>query len=310
MKLNLIRYGKYARITVGFVYVLSGLLKLLDPVGTGLIIEAYFKFFICQISTLDAKIIGVVLGGVETIVGLAAVFGIWKFIMLGLIMGMQICFTIVSLVLVIYNPNMHCGCFGEVIHLTHWQTLIKNVFLLIILYLAILGFNRVKHHIGYKQKRSFYFSIVLMITLGAYSWFNLPIIDFTVYKPGTELVSRQNLPMLKMKDSNLYPDFSDDKWAIVSVYDLSMDMSVWRKIVDHFEMNEEMGYNVILLFSATEEKVNNMYKDLHTCFDITDEVLDKMRRASFLTDRTTAITLNRRNSGVTYINDGVIIEKK
>lgn len=221
-----------------------------------------------------------------------------------LIIGMQIGFTIVSLVLVIYNPDMHCGCFGELIHLTHWQTLIKNVFLLVLLYLAFIRYYCIYNPTGDKQKRAFYISIVLTILLSAYSWFNLPIIDFTAYKPGTKLVSRQNLPMLKMEWSDLYPDFSSGCWDIISMYDLSMGMPELMKIADYFMLNEGTGHNVILVFSATEEKVNALYEDLRTDSGIADEVLDKMRRSSFFTDTIRGGTLK---IGDQYIFLGKVI---
>lgn len=301
--------GKLARVIVGLIYIFSGLLKLLDPVGMGILIETYFKFAELNIPVLDAQIVGVVLGSLEIATGLAAVLSIRQSIVSKLIIWMQSCFTVISLILVIFNPNMHCGCFGEALHLSHRQTLVKNVFMLALVYIGCFRFKGDRRE-GISHIVTFGVSIILMFLFAIYSWFNLPIVDFTVYKPGTEIVSRQTLPMLRMKGTNSYPDFSDGRWAIVSVYDLYIDMSEWRIIADQFVRNESMGYNVILLFSATEGTVNNVYKDLRKETDVTDEVLSKMRSLSFLTDKSTAITLNRRNSGITYINDGVIVKKK
>ncbi|MGN1233331.1 MAG: hypothetical protein ACI4UJ_07805, partial [Candidatus Cryptobacteroides sp.] len=80
-------FRKCCSIAVGLVYVASGLLKVMDPVGTGLIVEAYFRFMHIPESALMAKILGVVLGALETTVGFAAVFcacpRITRWIMLG-----------------------------------------------------------------------------------------------------------------------------------------------------------------------------------------------------------------------------------
>ena len=70
-------FKKWGSIGVGLVYVTSGLLKVMDPVGTGLIVEAYFRFIHLPESALVAKILGVVLGTLETAVGFAAVFYVW-----------------------------------------------------------------------------------------------------------------------------------------------------------------------------------------------------------------------------------------
>ena len=129
-------FKKWCSIAVGLLYVVSGLLKVMDPVGTGLIVEAYFRFMHLPESVFVAKILGVVLGALETAVGFAAVFCVWPRITRWIMLGMQSSFTILSLALVIWNPQMHCGCFGEAIHLTHWQTFIKNIVLMGLLLFA------------------------------------------------------------------------------------------------------------------------------------------------------------------------------
>lgn len=106
-------FRKCCSIVVGLVYVASGLLKVMDPVGTGLIVEAYFRFMHIPESALMAKILGVVLGALETTVGFAAVFCACPRITRWIMLGMQSAFTLLSLALVIWNPQMHCGCFGE-----------------------------------------------------------------------------------------------------------------------------------------------------------------------------------------------------
>ena len=105
-------FKKWCSIAVGLLYVASGLLKVMDPVGAGLIIEAYFRFMHLPESILVAKILGVVLGALETAVGFAAVFCVWPRITRWIMLGMQSAFTLLSLALVIWNPQMHCGCFG------------------------------------------------------------------------------------------------------------------------------------------------------------------------------------------------------
>ena len=91
------KYKKWCSIAVGLLYVASGLLKVMDPVGTGLIVEAYFRFMHLPESVLVAKILGVVLGALETAVGFAAVFCVLPMITRWIMLGMQSSFTILSL---------------------------------------------------------------------------------------------------------------------------------------------------------------------------------------------------------------------
>ena len=67
----------FLQITVSLVYILSGLLKLQDPVGTGLIVEAYFRFMHLNDFMELAKSFGAMLGFVETTIGLLVFFCLW-----------------------------------------------------------------------------------------------------------------------------------------------------------------------------------------------------------------------------------------
>ncbi len=318
-------FRKCCSIAVGLVYVASGLLKIMDPVGTGLIVEAYFRFMHIPESALIAKILGVVLGALETAVGFAAVFCVWPRITRWIMLGMQSAFTLLSLALVIWNPQMHCGCFGEAIHLTHWQTFIKNIVLMGILCFAYFPlWETPKTKIW--QYIAFASSLILTVGFAVYSWCYIPIIDFTDYKKGTEIVSqseywnlseeeretRAALPMLGA-DNKLNPDITKGEWAIISLYDLPEDNNLlfWTTFMVNFRILKKQGYEVLVLTSAPEDQMEEkiqMFAELP--FLCPDKVLEEMLEALYLTFRTTAISLNRNNGGVTFLTDGVITGKR
>lgn len=317
-------FKKCSSITVGLLYVVSGLLKVMDPVGIGLIVEAYFRFMHLPESALVAKILGVVLGALETAVGFAAVFCVSPMITRWIMLGMQSSFTILSLALVIWNPQMHCGCFGEAIHLTHWQTFIKNIVLMGMLWFAyfpLLEATMTKMW----QYIAFAFSIILMAGFAVYSWYYIPIIDFTDYKIGTEIVeqrdywelseeernARATIPML-CADDKPNPDLTKGEWAIISLYDLpEANLLFWTRYMVNFRMLKKQGYEVVVLTSAPESQMNEkiqMFAELP--FLCSEETLEEMREALYITSRTTAISLNRNNGGVTFLTDGVITRKR
>ena len=317
-------FKKCSSITVGLLYVVSGLLKVMDPVGTGLIVEAYFRFMHLAESVFVAKILGVVLGALETAVGFAAVFCVWPRITRWIMLGMQSSFIILSLALVIWNPQMHCGCFGEAIHLTHWQTFIKNIVLMGMLWFAYFPLleatkTKICQYIALAS------SVALMAGFAVYSWYYIPIIDFTDYKIGTEIVeqrdywdlsederkTRATIPMLGADDKpNL--DLIKGEWAIISLYDLpEANVLFWTRYMVNFRMLKKQGYEVVVLTSAPESQMNEkiqMFAELP--FLCSKETLEEMREALYLTSRTTAISLNRNNGGVTFLTDGVITRKR
>lgn len=291
------------QIFISLVYILSGLLKLQDPVGTGLIVEAYLRFMHLNDFMGYAKALGVMLGFVETAIGLAVFCSIWQKVVKWMLVAMQSFFTVISLILLVRNPEMHCGCFGEAIHLTHLQTFIKNLILMAMVLHACFS-DRMSRRKEVWKHYAFGCSIVLVLAVTLYSWFNLPLIDFTDYDKCTKLLSQTEyrilsdsekedcmpLPMLSPED-NLLPDFSKGKWAIISVYD-QLD---WQVITTmHAELIRQ-GMNVMILITT----------------DISENDIDPKGYENdiFLTDRTTALSLNRANGGVTLLYDGVISNK-
>lgn len=317
-------FRKCCSIVVGLVYVASGLLKVMDPVGTGLIVEAYFRFMHIPESALMGKILGVVLGALETTVGFAAVFCACPRITRWIMLGMQSAFTLLSLALVIWNPQMHCGCFGEAIHLTHRQTFIKNIVLMGMLWFAYFPlWEAINTKIW--QYVAFVSSVILTVGFAVYSWFYIPVIDFTDYKIGTEIVSqgeywnlseeeretRAALPMLG-SDNKPNPDITKGECAIISLYDMPKDnLLFWTRYMVNFRMLKKQGYEVLLLTSAPEDQMKEKIQMFAVLpFLCPDKVLEEMREALYLTSRTTAISLNRNNGGVTFLTDGVITGKR
>ena len=317
-------FKKWCSIAVGLLYVVSGLLKVMDPVGTGLLVEAYFRFMHLPESVLVAKILGVVLGALETAVGFAAVFCVWPRITRWILLGMQSAFTLLSLTLVIWNPQMHCGCFGEAIHLTHWQTFMKNIVLMGMLWFAYFPlWEAISTKIW--QYVAFVTSVILTVGFAVYSWYYIPVIDFTDYKKGTEIVSqseywnlseeeretRAALPMLGA-DNKMNPDITKGEWAIISLYDLPEDnLLFWTRYMVNFRMLKKQGYEVLVLTSAPEDQMKEKIQMFAVPpFLCPDKVLEEMREALYLTSRTTAISLTRNNGGVTFLTDGVITRKR
>ena len=118
----LLRLKRFCGIIAGIVFFLSGIVKLMDPVGAGLVMSEYYRFLHIDFMDFSAKFMGTAFAFAETIIGAAIITGVWRKIIAKCALGLQIFFTVLTLFLVIFNPEMDCGCFGEAIHLTHTQT--------------------------------------------------------------------------------------------------------------------------------------------------------------------------------------------
>ena len=175
-----------AAVLVGIVLLCSGMLKLVDPVGTMLIVTEYCKFFHLGFLIPAAKGLGVAISFVEATLGIALITGVFRkitaicsYVVLGF-------FTLVTLALLIANPDMDCGCFGQAIHLTHAQSVFKNIVLLVLCALAFTPFKT----LGEPRKPrlvSAAISLLSILFLTLYSSHNLPLTDFTAFHLGSEL---------------------------------------------------------------------------------------------------------------------------
>lgn len=193
MEKNHYRLRRFCAFLIGATLVIAGVFKLMDPVGTGLIMEDYFKFLHIQFMDPAAKVLGTLLALFETIVGSALITGVWRKLT-ALVTSIVIAFfTILTLILAIFNPPMDCGCFGEFIHLTNLQTFLKN---LVLLALAAIAFLPINEYGDAKRLKyiAFWIAAASMLGLTVYSWTNIPMVDYTAFRPGSELYASIDNP--------------------------------------------------------------------------------------------------------------------
>ena len=179
---------RFCGFITGFVFFLSGIVKLLDPVGAGLVMDGYFDFLHLGFMAPASKFFGVAFALAETIIGTGLITGVWRKAVAMSAIILQGFFTLLTLLLVIFNPEMDCGCFGEAIHLTHMQTFLKNIALCVLL--AIYFFPPAK--LGENKKRkyaSFALVTVSVLAFTVYSLMYIPLVDYTDFKPAAALMA-------------------------------------------------------------------------------------------------------------------------
>lgn len=188
MKRTMSRLRRLCAIIVGTVFFLAGVFKLFDPVGAGLVMEEYLRFLHLPFLTGVAEPLAFALALLEALVGAALISGIMRkltavltFLLLGV-------FTLLTLFLAIFNPEMECGCFGEVIHLTNVQTFVKNLVLLALSFAAFIPFSNLGEG---KRRKIVAFMVVAVSTavMGFYHLHKIPPVDFTAFAPGCELMA-------------------------------------------------------------------------------------------------------------------------
>lgn len=185
-----------ARIFSGILFIFSGFVKAVDPLGSKYKFIDYFEAW--NMSFLDswALTFGILLSTIEFVVGLALLFKIYtKYSsLLGLLF--MLVFTPVTMYLA-FQQNItgkelvhDCGCFGDALVLTNWQTFIKNLIILIPITIVFWYRKRVEDVLS--SSRSMVVTSVFTVAvvgLSVYALLHLPPIDFRPYKKGTKLVN-------------------------------------------------------------------------------------------------------------------------
>lgn len=189
----LFRLRRLCAFIIGVVFVIAGIFKLLDPVGAGLVMEGYLRFLHITFLLPLAKAGAVALALLEAILGSAMICGVWRKPVAVITTAMIVFFTALTLLLAIFNPVSltDCGCFGEVIHLTNFQTFLKNLVLLALALTAFLPFR----NFGKNRKRKYVsFGIVTasLIAFTVYSLTAIPLVDYTAFTPGSELLASED----------------------------------------------------------------------------------------------------------------------
>ena len=207
MKYFALRTRRLLAFIAGAVYVFSGISKLLDPVGAALVMEAYMDFFHVGFMSVAAKPLAVALALLEAVLGSALMTGVWRKVAAISAFALQGFFTLVTIVLVVFNPEMDCGCFGNVAHLSHIQSFVKNV----VLCLMLVGAFVPLRELGVPKARKYVsFAIVTLSLLlfTVWSWMHIPLVDYTEFAPGALLRSAESAEL-----------FEDEKYQSVFVYE-------------------------------------------------------------------------------------------
>lgn len=184
-----------SRVIVGIVFIFSGFVKAVDPLGSTYKFMDYFDAFSMEFLSFMALPLAIILSTLEFVIGFSLLFGTFKRITAWLLFIFMSFFTVLTFILAIYNPVTDCGCFGDAIIMTNWQTFWKNVFLMI--FTIILFNNRNKFEVSWHAKKQSIFisvPVIFSILLSVYCVKNLPIIDFRPYSIGTYIPEKMIIP--------------------------------------------------------------------------------------------------------------------
>jgi uncharacterized membrane protein YphA (DoxX/SURF4 family) len=303
-----------ARIIVGVLFIFSGFVKLVDPVGSQYKFEEYFSEGVLNLEFLIPYALPF------------AIFLVISEIVLGvaLLVGWKAKFTVRSLVVMIllflfltgysayYNKVTDCGCFGDAIKLKPWETFIKDVVLTI--FILFLSYNT---WLIKPIKKTFLpgkivlLSLIISSFIAYYVLAHLPIIDFRPYAIGKSIPEG-----MQYKDDGELPPVHDFMLEN-SQNDLAPQILKMEKvmlvIISSFKKAEYAGFPEIK--KIADQAIKKGYKVYGVSASFSDiiQLAKKKYQLPFevlFCDETTLKTMIRANPGVMILKKGTVVDKK
>lgn len=181
-------FANISRYIVGIIFIFSSFVKGVDPLGTAYRIEDYFIAYGMEWAMPASLVLSIILSAVEFSVGIAMIFNLWLNSMAWVLTLMMSYFTILTLYDAVNEPVPDCGCFGDAIKLTNWQTFYKNIF--INFFVVFIFLYRKKFRSIFNQNLQYFLLILFtagFIGFSRYQYQHLPFLDFRPYKIGKDL---------------------------------------------------------------------------------------------------------------------------
>lgn len=313
------------RVVFALTFIVSGVLKLLDPVGTGLIVKEYLGVLSMEALVPWSVGLGIALSVTEFVIGICVLSGLRIRIVAWGALAMMVFFTLLTAYLMLYDPISDCGCFGEAIHLTNTQTFLKNVVLLALAILIFLGRKRATRVAPAWLEWVFvgvFALLALAVSLQVLA--TIPQIDFTAYRVGNSLdelaqegQARYETTFLYVKDGHTeeftLDNLPDDSWTYLDSKTVQVSGSTKMAQVD-FSLEQMEGPVLAVTVYDPERMQEKNWARIEqfrkaalrqgqalTVYGPSDEFI--------MADRKSLMTLNRSNGGAVYFHDGLIVAK-
>ncbi len=338
------------RLFVGGLFIFSGLIKVNDPVGTAIKLEEYFDVFSYDIASFFSIFKGIalelafflvvaeVLLGVMLILGVRLRFTIWA---IGL---MILFFTFLTFYSAYFDKVTDCGCFGDAIKLTPWESFIKDVVLLVLIGVLFVYRHRMRDFTTLWSQGAVAFVAIGILVLAVTAIRNLPFIDFRAYKEGVNIPQAMqpseqleyNYVMSKEGDEYVFDQYpADDSYEFVEMNLVNedalpkiSDFAVWNADGDYTDEILTGKKAVVLITNLDKMNVDNLDKIDQLIFGFRDtqvttlvmaassqEAIDalitnrKWNIQGYQGDATVIKTIMRSNPGILFLYEGTVLKK-
>ncbi len=259
-----------SRIITGIVFVFSGFVKAVDPLGSTYKFTDYFNAFHLGFLEPLALPVAVFLSSTELVLGITLLLGYRMRFASWILLIFMSFFTILTLIVALTNPVTDCGCFGDALILTNWETFFKNIVLMFFTLVIFTG----RYRFPVPRGRMIEWPVIALFYTGAilfslYNYTHLPLVDFRPYHVGTNIGQSMTLPEGAPKDEFstelIYRNRETGKEKTFTMQNFPRDTAQWE-FVDARSKLLKKGY---------EPPIHNFNITAPDGNDITSHILDE-----------------------------------
>jgi len=295
------------RIFVGLLFIFSGLVKINDPLGFSYKLEEYFEVLHITFFVPYALSIAIILCSLEMILGFALLIGVRSVRVAWGLLLLIIFFAFLTFYSAYFKVVQTCGCFGDAIPLTPWQSFSKDLFLLLLIIVLFKNRKRILPVVTAKTgDRLLLVATIVSVGLGLYTYNFLPVIDFLAYNVGANIPDEMKTPpgakpdeyeltytlknkkthATKVMNNTEYMSskiWKDNDWSVVGNPDSRLVKKGFAPKIQDLNISDAQGTNY------TKELFSNPYLNLViVAYDLRNTDADALGRLN-------AIAINLQN---------------
>jgi uncharacterized membrane protein YphA (DoxX/SURF4 family) len=286
-----------SRLFVGLLFIFSGLIKANDPMGFGFKLQEYFHVFNLNFLNDYSTWIAILICAFEIILGILLLLGLAKHTVAWGLLILILFFTFLTFYSAFFDVVTSCGCFGDAIPLTPWESFIKDLILLVFIGIIFIKRHKITplfNNSGVNKLLAF-LAVIFSFGIGVYTYTNLPFLDFLPYKVGNNIPSLMKIPdgavqdefehiyNLKNKQSGETKQVTDKEYMGQKIW----EDENWEIVGEPVTKLIKKGYQVAipdLIISDNEgqDLTQEVIENPHYNFIVTSVDITKFTPADFL----------------------------
>ena len=195
----------FSRILIGIVFIFSGFVKVVDPMGYAYKFVEYFDAMHITFMNDASLVFAMLMAAAELLLGIALLFNLVPKFSAWILLAFMVMFTPLTLWLAIANPVSDCGCFGDALVISNWQTFFKNV--IIDVFVVIIFISRNKYKPAYHAFFQWCLAVIFIVTVFGLEFYclkNIPILDFRPYHIGANIKEGMVVPESEKDNLPIY----------------------------------------------------------------------------------------------------------